>query len=197
MREAIRVHHETSRGHQRSSRGHQEVIKRQSRVIRCHQEASMAHQCHPHTVSPRTDAIAARDTGLDIVAAAAVVLAPIGRRIRATTRDVSVPGTALEVSVICCGSTPVSNKERLSRKRSRSRTAWSRRPLVALANGASVTRSRSRAAWSRRPLVALANGPSVTRSRSRSRSRSWSRRPLVALANGPSATRKVAVRMRT
>ena len=100
----------------------------------------MAHQCHPHTVSPRTDEIAARDTGLDIVAAAAVVLAPIGRRIRATTRDVSVPGTALEVSVICCGSTPVSNKERLSRKRSRSRAAWSRRPLVALANGPSATR---------------------------------------------------------
>ena len=36
----------------------------------------MAHQCHPHTVSPRSDEIAARDTGLDIVAAAALVLAP-------------------------------------------------------------------------------------------------------------------------
>ena len=36
----------------------------------------MAHQCHPRTVSPRTDEIAARDTGLDSMAAAAVALAP-------------------------------------------------------------------------------------------------------------------------
>ena len=109
-------------------------------VIRGHQESIMAHECRPRTVSPRTAEIAARDSGFVSVAAASLALVPVDRRICATTSDVSVPGTALAVSVMCCGSTPVSTKERLSRKRSRSRAAWSLRPMVALVNGPSATR---------------------------------------------------------